>query len=887
MGQKSVAEDERRVEGLDQEIAALWAEINAGSLERGEAQRLLGEVKDGQKQVEQVVHGFAEQIPEQIEAELLKAMAEDQEAQAGVSAGLAVPEITPAAGDPLVKGVVGQSAVGRARGRGLNTIPALEQLVANNETGLIVSGSLAEEPREELLRKNADKLKTAQNGQQIVDAEFTEITTPRAPEAGPVALSVAEVKLGQARKMLLETEKSDKSKTSIEYADALKEYQEARIEFVAGNVDRFNAERIKIAQERAESIVQEKKFLQKAYDSYKGLGEYNLAKLLNIDEHLDSQDDDNKLTRAGKATGRFLTRTISLRAGLNVALLGGGIAVASLGGVGVAAGGAILWGRRILGGAMGGAASYDALQHGREKLETGTLKVGIGKWKKEVGKENAQRRELTREEVSSLSYEDVKERLAHFEAAMNRDQKNIAKNETYDLLQERYAELSAGKNLDALMAEADAKLQALTKQSKTKDKILMAVGTTIGLTIASGVVFRGALAARDYFSGTGKALEHIEAGPKGLGATELPKAGIEAPKAPYVDVDNPAVGNVAEVKVTPPEGVLEVKAEVPVVEAAEHVEYQGGNSVWQEIENQYAKRFPEFHDLPKGEQTYLIDQVKDKIAVGPDKFGLADIDKVTADQLKAVDWDNAFADAKLESPNLSHEQIANIEGPKGHEPMAKAEISPAQSGEAGVVPESKSSFIPPEASAKTEIAVERPSIPVAEAEPDLKIEDKIYSQPKVDMKDIALPPEAGSAVSLEQAAAKEFWAPDKAKTFAYLNAEDIEILSKDPELVEARLAAFDSATKRTTELLAKGEINKLPFFEQGQPVLGADGKMYIIEQYGKGKDQWYAWQVKDDGELDQVVNNRKGWFGTKAVDLFKGKELHDALGYTEPKGKSI
>ena len=204
MGQNTVAEDERRVEGLDQEIAALWAEINAGSLERGEAQRLLGEVKDGQKQVEQVVHGFAEQIPEQIEAELLKAMAEDQEAQASVSAGLAVPEITPAAGDPLVKGVVGQSAVGRARGWGLNTIPALEQLVANNETGLIVSGSLAEDSREELLRKNADKLKTVKKGWKIKDAEFTEITPPKAevepaipavqaPEVTPEAVPAPEV----------------------------------------------------------------------------------------------------------------------------------------------------------------------------------------------------------------------------------------------------------------------------------------------------------------------------------------------------------------------------------------------------------------------------------------------------------------------------------------------------------------------------------------------------------------------------------------------------------------------------------------------------------------------------------------------------------------------
>ncbi|MEK7125532.1 MAG: hypothetical protein AAB880_01310 [Patescibacteria group bacterium] len=855
MGQNTVAEDERRVEDLDQEIAALWAEINAGALEQGEAQRLLGEVKDGQKQVEQVVHGFAEQIPEQsepaltpppeiatldlsqdtgepsdIEAELLKAMAADQEAQASVSASLAMPEAAPVAAPQSI------------------TPEALTPAKTEVAPAIVPT----EESREELLEKHATILAAAEKGKE---EQVIEVLLP------------AEIKLDQARKMLLEAEKSDKSKTSIEYADALKEYQEARAEAVGGKVEAWLEEQIKLVEARAQEKSESKKWLGKGYDAYKKLGEWNLGALLKSDEKLRTKEDDTKTTRVLKGVGRFATRTISVRTALSGAMLGAGLYF----GVGAAVGAAAIAGRRVFSGLGAGIGSYDLLKMFSDKRAAG---------------EKGMRKNLTAEEADILTDEELVERMSHFEAHAALNGGKITENETYNILQDRLKERTLLADLDDLMMEKDSQLSAITAKGKAKDNKFKIAGAVIGTVVGSG----GLYAIKDYFSGEGRA---VELGPKNLEAAELPKPEVKAP-----EVSAEMELNLDDAPETPKAAIASAPE---VVSTTDHFDYQGGNSVWQEIENQYAKRFPEFHDLPKGEQTYLIDQVKDKIAVGPDKFGLADMDKVTADQLKAVSWDEAFKDAKLESPNLSHEQIANIEGPKGHEPMAKAEISPAQSGEAGVVPESKSTFTPLEASAKTEIAIERPSIPVAETEPDLKIEDKIYTQPKVEMADIAPPPEVPAEESvlplaeeaapnthamesLEQAAAKEFWAPDKAKTFAYLNAEDIEILSKDPELVEARLAEFDSAAKRTTELLAKGEINKLPFFEQGQPVLGANGKMYIIEQYGKGKDQWYAWQVKEDGELDQVVNNRKGWFGTKAMDLFKGKELHDALGYAESKG---
>jgi hypothetical protein len=106
-----------------------------------------------------------------------------------------------------------------------------------------------------------------------------------------------------------------------------------------------------------------------------------------------------------------------------------------------------------------------------------------------------------------------------------------------------------------------------------------------------------------------------------------------------------------------------------------HLEYQGGTSVWGEIKNQLSERemitkaLENIGDETEATKTHLIDYLKDEIVSSPEKFGLPkdiDLDKITAEQMKDVKWDDLFSTLKEEGalekalPNLSEEAKQNI-----------------------------------------------------------------------------------------------------------------------------------------------------------------------------------------------------------------------------------
>ncbi len=104
--------------------------------------------------------------------------------------------------------------------------------------------------------------------------------------------------------------------------------------------------------------------------------------------------------------------------------------------------------------------------------------------------------------------------------------------------------------------------------------------------------------------------------------------------------------------------------------AVEHLDYQGGNSVWREVENQLQGRAG-FKDLFTGgdeaEQTHAIDYFKDKIVANPQEYGLAeavDPDELTPEHLKSVDWDKLLSvkEGEIDKafPNLTEEAKQNI-----------------------------------------------------------------------------------------------------------------------------------------------------------------------------------------------------------------------------------
>jgi hypothetical protein len=73
--------------------------------------------------------------------------------------------------------------------------------------------------------------------------------------------------------------------------------------------------------------------------------------------------------------------------------------------------------------------------------------------------------------------------------------------------------------------------------------------------------------------------------------------------------------------------------------------YQGGHSIWQEGAKQLEHHYDQFKHLNKNSQNFDINRLKNAVAADPEKFGLpknVDINKVTADDLKNVRWNEAM-----------------------------------------------------------------------------------------------------------------------------------------------------------------------------------------------------------------------------------------------------
>jgi len=90
--------------------------------------------------------------------------------------------------------------------------------------------------------------------------------------------------------------------------------------------------------------------------------------------------------------------------------------------------------------------------------------------------------------------------------------------------------------------------------------------------------------------------------------------------------------------------------------------YQGGHSIWQEGAKQLEHHYDNFKHLNKNLQNFDINRLKNAVAADPEKFGLpknVDINKVTADDLKNVRWNEAMREIFGNQKNLG-EKINNL-----------------------------------------------------------------------------------------------------------------------------------------------------------------------------------------------------------------------------------
>lgn len=143
---------------------------------------------------------------------------------------------------------------------------------------------------------------------------------------------------------------------------------------------------------------------------------------------------------------------------------------------------------------------------------------------------------------------------------------------------------------------------------------------------------------------------------------KAPEEGSETPVIPY----KPGFQPEAEVEAEP-------EIETETVPEFPSVEYQGGTSVWNEIERQIEARtaFKEMlpENMNEAEQTYLVDYLKDRIAEDPAKYGLPEdinLDTPTKEQLENLDWDKLFEESSTAEnlgkavPSLTEVQKTDI-----------------------------------------------------------------------------------------------------------------------------------------------------------------------------------------------------------------------------------
>jgi len=262
---------------------------------------------------------------------------------------------------------------------------------------------------------------------------------------------------------------------------------------------------------------------------------------------------------------------------------------------------------------------------------------------------------------------------------------------------------------------------------------------------------------------------------------------------------------------------------------------------------------------------------------------LNDIDKVTTDQLKALDWDDAFSDANIESPALSPAEITSIEDTVGHEPMSEPVVE-VEAVAADTTPEADS-YINPADEIEKQMGIKAPDMENIEPASKGVAVDTVVVETVPDMVH-QVAAEVSPTVALEKSTQAfvtdqlhETWAPDKMKAFLFMHQNEMARLIEKPIDLQTRIQEFKDAIKSTTDQVVNGKLAKA-HLEGSHTVQGADGKIYLIDQAQNKKDQWLLWKVKDNGEFEKI-QDKQGIFRKKMTDTFNGKTVKRLLGYVK------
>ncbi|MBI2645151.1 hypothetical protein HYW94_03205 [Candidatus Uhrbacteria bacterium] len=283
----------------------------------------------------------------------------------------------------------------------------------------------------------------------------------------------------------------EKANIQKEYDDVLKKYQEARAQYVVGDVSKLTEERMTLA----EALVEAKKEGSKEhflYKGYKWLGEQNVAKLFGEKFGWKLSDEFQKDHPLASGALRIAGKFLSVRTAISMGLLGAGLMTGV--GSGLALGMGILGGRALMRGIGTASASHDMLKLiGATTWESkGTLKYKKEEpWYKKVSLWE----KLTPEEIGKMSKEKIEERLANMEANALLHNKKVSESDIYkELLSDYENKLkqemekrgdTAASLLQNLAKESDTRRDELAKTKRIKHEV------TVGVLTAAMVVLPG------------------------------------------------------------------------------------------------------------------------------------------------------------------------------------------------------------------------------------------------------------------------------------------------------------------------------------------------------------------------------------------------------------
>lgn len=416
--------------------------------------------------------------------------------------------------------------------------------------------------------------------------------------------------------------KEERDAIDKEYEESKENYELKRAEYIGEKVNRKLNEESRLAEEHAEAYNKEKGEGSKFYNAYKKLGKWNLGMLIKeknmekILKKVESKESDDDAIKAAKWIARngfkFATNVLSVRTAISFSMFAGGLALGGLGAGGAALG--VITARRALIGGGTAFGAYDLMKMFGEKKE----------------RKKGMKKELSSEELKKMSLEEITERMEYFEINTELNGGKLKNEKAYKTLKYEFNQRArAGKveqKIDELIEATEKGLTKTREKEKIKELKRKGIAYGIGTIIGTGTLAKGVGVIKDLFTGGAQAAE--------AGAEIAAEAGVE--EIP------------AETAAETPEAGAEIIPE----KAPEHLDYQDGDSIWKEIENQMDDRsaFKEWYaSADEAERTHAIDYIKDKIIENPQEYFSeeylpADVDNVTSEQLENLNWDKAFAE---------------------------------------------------------------------------------------------------------------------------------------------------------------------------------------------------------------------------------------------------